>query len=168
MFTLGQAMIVHKAVYGLKSSGAAFRAHLAASLTAMNFENTRADPDVWRRKARKPSGQAYWELVFVYVDDLLCMSHNPKDFMNALSDEYTLKKESVKEPDICLGAEISKFMFKDGSSAWSMSSTKYLKATIENVKGILTKDGRKLCVTKRTANVPFPTSIVPSWMIHHI
>ena len=27
----------------------------------------------------KPDGFKYWEYVLCYVDDLLCISHNPKD-----------------------------------------------------------------------------------------
>ena len=40
-------MIVKKALYGLKSSGAAFRAHLAETLYDLNYKPTKADPDVW-------------------------------------------------------------------------------------------------------------------------
>ena len=44
----GSVMIVKKALYGLKGSGAAFRAHLAEKLHDIGFIHTRADPDVWR------------------------------------------------------------------------------------------------------------------------
>ena len=44
----GSIMIVRKALYGLKGSGAAFRAHLAEKLHYIGFVPTRADPDVWR------------------------------------------------------------------------------------------------------------------------
>ena len=40
-------MIIRKALYGLKSSGAAFRAHLAQTLDAMGYKPSYADPDVW-------------------------------------------------------------------------------------------------------------------------
>jgi hypothetical protein len=43
----GSVMIVKKALYGLKSSGAAFRAHLAETLYDLNYRSTKADPDVW-------------------------------------------------------------------------------------------------------------------------
>ena len=43
----GQPMIIRKAIYGLKSSGAAFRAHLAETLHDIGFKPTKADPDVW-------------------------------------------------------------------------------------------------------------------------
>ena len=44
----GSIMFVRKALYGLKSSGTAFQAHLAETLHDIGFRPTRADPDVWR------------------------------------------------------------------------------------------------------------------------
>ena len=44
----GTIMFIHKALYGLRSSGAAFRAHLAETLYDIRFVPTRADPDIWR------------------------------------------------------------------------------------------------------------------------
>ena len=49
-----QLMIIKKALYGLKSSGAAFRAHLAKTLYNIGFISTKADPDVWICLALKP------------------------------------------------------------------------------------------------------------------
>jgi hypothetical protein len=43
----GKVLIVVRALYGLKSSGAAWRADLAATLREMNFSSSQADPDVW-------------------------------------------------------------------------------------------------------------------------
>jgi hypothetical protein len=43
----GTNMLVKKALYGLKSSGAAFRAFLAETLDAMDYKPSYADPDVW-------------------------------------------------------------------------------------------------------------------------
>ena len=52
----GNTMIVKKVLYGLKSSGAAFRAHLAKTIMDIGFRPTKADPDVWLRPAVKPDG----------------------------------------------------------------------------------------------------------------
>jgi hypothetical protein len=47
-------MIIKKALYGLKTSGAAFRAqHLAETLYELNYSPTKADPDVWIRPGIK-------------------------------------------------------------------------------------------------------------------
>jgi hypothetical protein len=59
----GLPMIIKKALYGLKSSGAAFRAHLAETLDAMGYKPSYADPDVWLRPAVKPDGFKYYEYI---------------------------------------------------------------------------------------------------------
>jgi hypothetical protein len=73
----GQVVKVVRALYGLKkSSGAAWRNYLQQSiLEDLQFEPTIIDPDVYRRRLRKPSGMEYWELLLVYVDDILIFSH---------------------------------------------------------------------------------------------
>ena len=43
----GTIFIVRKALYGLKSAGAAFRALLAETLCDLGYSPTKADPDVW-------------------------------------------------------------------------------------------------------------------------
>ena len=40
-------MIVKMELYGLKSSGAAFREKLAGVLKDIQYQSTKADPDVW-------------------------------------------------------------------------------------------------------------------------
>ena len=54
-------MIIRKALYGLKSSSAAFRAHLAETLHDIGFKPTKADHDVWIRPAVKSDGTEYYE-----------------------------------------------------------------------------------------------------------
>ena len=49
-------MIVKMALYGLKSSGAAFRAKLAGVLHDIGYIPSKADPDVWISPAVKPDG----------------------------------------------------------------------------------------------------------------
>jgi hypothetical protein len=57
----GRPAIIMRALYGLKSSGARWRDHLAAILMQAGFKNSKVDPDVWMRKAHKPNGFTYWE-----------------------------------------------------------------------------------------------------------
>ena len=42
----GQTVIIIRALYGLKSIGAAWRSHLAQTLRDMNFKSSYVDPDV--------------------------------------------------------------------------------------------------------------------------
>jgi hypothetical protein len=53
-------------------------------------------------------------MILVYVDDILIFSKDPRVIMNQLGEFYELKSESVKEPDLYLGANIEKIQVKDG------------------------------------------------------
>jgi len=49
----GSTMIIARALYGLKSSGAAWRSTLAATMETLGYWPTQADPDVWIKRATK-------------------------------------------------------------------------------------------------------------------
>ena len=129
----GAIMLIRKALYGLRSSGAAFRAHLAETLYDIGFVPTRADPDVWRRPAIKEDGFEYYEYVLCYVDDILAISHKAKDVLKAVQVIFKLKDDKIEPPDMYLGATLS-VMEDDSIQGWCMSSDKYVKAAIENVE----------------------------------
>jgi hypothetical protein len=99
----GKVLVMTRALYGLKSSGAAWRADLAATLRDLHFASTQADPDVWIRSAG-----THCEMILVYVDEILIFSKEPKVKMDAIGQLYELKSGSVKEPDIYLGEDIEK------------------------------------------------------------
>eukprot|EP00978_Attheya_sp_CCMP212_P006883 scaffold16068_cov26-Attheya_sp.AAC.1 len=44
----GLVMIIKKAVYGLKSSGASWRNMISQTMKDARYKNTYVDPDVWR------------------------------------------------------------------------------------------------------------------------
>ena len=71
----GHTMVMSKALYGLKSSGARFHTKFADTLREFGFKPTYADPDVWIRDA----GDVY-KYVGVYVDDLLVAMKEPEKF----------------------------------------------------------------------------------------
>ncbi len=75
----GKVCVVTRSLYGLKSAGAAFRSTLAQTLRDLGYDSSRADPDVWLRKAVKENGPKYYEILFVYVDDILAISHKAED-----------------------------------------------------------------------------------------
>jgi hypothetical protein len=84
-----------RALYGLKSSGAAWCADLAATLRDMKFMSSQADPDVWFWSA----GTLY-DIVLVYVDDILVFAKEPKVAMDELGRLYELKPESIGQQDV--------------------------------------------------------------------
>ena len=70
----GQPMIISNALYGLRSSGAAFRAHLVETLHDIGSKPTKADPDVWIHPAIKPGGAKYYDILCV-TSMIYCPSH---------------------------------------------------------------------------------------------
>ena len=147
----GKIFIIVRALYGLKSSGAAFRALLCEKLWELGYRPSYADPDVYMRPAVKESGFEYWEYVLCYVDDVLCVSHKPERTMEGIkAKKFTIKGGKVEEPDMYLGAELSKIANEDGAECWAMSSEKYCIAAVNNVIDRLKTKGMNLpkrCVT---------------------
>lgn len=151
---VGKVVLIVRALYGLQSSGAQWREHMASTLRTAGFTSCKADADVWLRPAVKQNGDLYYEYVLCYVDDILCGSENPQAFMNYLSTVYTLKKGSVKEPDLYLGADVKKFPTSIGRSAWGISPDSYIKSAVREVEKKLEAVGQKLgtrCATPMTS-----------------
>ena len=77
----GCVLLIVRALYGLKSSSAAWRNEFAGKLKEMGFVPTKGDNDVYLRPMVKGTGERYYELVLVYVDDILVISHDPEPVM---------------------------------------------------------------------------------------
>lgn len=99
----GEPVLIVRAFYGIKMSGAAWHAHCAETLRSMRFTPSLADPDVWYRSAAKPNGFEYYEYLLVYVDDILIISHDPNPILQCIQKSYRLK-EPAGDPKIFLGA----------------------------------------------------------------
>ncbi len=118
----GHTLIIVKALYGLRTSGARFHAKFADTLRALNFKPTRGDPDVWIRDV----GDCY-EYVCVYVDDLYTALKNPNEFFDALkSDPWNYKLKGVEEPRYHLGGDF--FRDKDGTFCYGAQT--YVKRLV--------------------------------------
>jgi hypothetical protein len=156
---VGRMATIVRALYGLKSSGAAWRECLADVLRELGFTSCRADNDVWIRAAQRPDGTRYYEMVLVYTDDILCVSTDPKAIMCKLDQDFMLKKDSVGPPKQYLGASIGRYHFNDGSAeCWYMGSDQYIAEAIRNVSNWL--EGQGLQLKSRAPSV-MPASYQP-------
>jgi len=84
----GCIMIIVRALYGLKTSGVAWRVTFAEKLTERGYKSTKANPDVWIQKSVKPNGFQYHEILLVYVNGILCVSHQPEWTMEQIKELY--------------------------------------------------------------------------------
>jgi hypothetical protein len=120
----GSIMIGVRALYGLKSSGAAFRAMLAEGLHEIGYKPTQGEPDVWLRPALHQNGDKLYEYVLV-------------------QEHFKFKNDEVKKPDTYLGSTLQLKQF-EGTTCWNMLSEKYVSAAIVNVENKLKEQKLKL------------------------
>ena len=119
----GHALIIVKALYGLRSSGARFHEKFADTLRDMGYTPCKADPDVWIKDC-----DTHYEYVCVYVDDLMVMGKDPDKFFKILTDVYGYKLKGVGDPAYHLGGNF--FRDQDGTLAWGAKS--YVEKMIGN------------------------------------
>ena len=71
---VGCIAIIRHALYGLKSSRAAWHSLFTETLYDLGFKSSLTDPDVWLCPACKTNGIEYHEYIFVYVDNIFLLS----------------------------------------------------------------------------------------------
>ena len=133
-------LIVERALYGLRSSGAAFRAFLAETLDDMGFKSSEADPDVWFRPAVKSDGEEYYEYVLCYVDDVLGISVDVEGLLKEIAKDFKFKKDEIKPPDYYLGGKIERKEL-NGKKIWTVCSRDYAKLSLKNIEDRAKKYG---------------------------
>jgi hypothetical protein len=68
----GKSAVIVRALYGLKSTGAAFRAYFATFMHQMGYTSCKADPDLWLKAVtRLEDNVCYYAYILCYVDDIL-------------------------------------------------------------------------------------------------
>jgi hypothetical protein len=124
---VGKTVVFVRAMYGFKSSGAAWHAKLSETLYSMQFKPSHADPNVWMRATTKDNGFEYYQYILVYVDDLLVISHLPGPIMQTIQQAYQLK-DDPSPPFNYLGATIKEWSIPNETcKVWGMNSTQYIK-----------------------------------------
>ena len=105
----------------------------------MGYRSTESDPDVWLKRAMKPSGEEYFKYIFVYVDRILYWSHDKRQDIHGQNHLYILKQLNIAAPER-LGANAENIPMQNGKECWSMHCVDYLQGAINNVQDILSKD----------------------------
>ena len=155
----GKVMIIKRALYGLKSSGAAFRAKLADCIWDLGYRPSKADPDVWLKAATKSNGQEYYEMILCYVDDVISISERPMRAIEGIKAVFKLKGDKAEIPDMYLGAGIEQVTTASGVKCWTMTSEKYVKSAVTNIELKLAEDNMRLPSNCKT---PFSSDYHPS------
>ena len=117
----GKTVVVVRALYGLKTSGAAFRSHLARCIESLGNKPCKADLDLWLQPEIRPEdGVQYYSYLLCYVDDILCIHHNAEDVIQRLHKSFPIKPRFGK-PDMCIDVKLHKTRLYYDVWAWTMS-----------------------------------------------
>jgi Reverse transcriptase (RNA-dependent DNA polymerase) len=119
----GHILIVSKALYGLRSSGARWHDKFSDCMRELGFFPCKAEPDIWMRKA----GDVY-EYIAVYVDDLAIAMKNPQEFIDILEKKYKFKTKGSGPISFHLGMDFHRD--KDGTLC--VTSLKYIEKMVSN------------------------------------
>ncbi|MEM7375710.1 MAG: reverse transcriptase domain-containing protein, partial [Bacteroidota bacterium] len=98
----GTVLIVEKALYGLKSSGAMWHRKLADNMREMGFKPCQADHDFWIRDKGD-----HHEYIAIIVDDLLIFSRDAMSILNTMKKDYGYIFKGVGTPEYYNGADFS-------------------------------------------------------------
>lgn len=129
----GSVLVLKKALYGLRSSSRAFRAHFADFLRSMGFSAARYDRDVWMREREERDGYDY---VCTHVDDFKIVARDPNRWKDQIAAAFLLK--SVGPPAYYLGND---YNFSKDENAWVLGCATYIKECLRRIETDFGLDG---------------------------
>ena len=157
----GKKAIVVRALYGLKSAGAAFRKHLADCMRTLGYQSCLADHDLWYKPVQKADGTEYYSYILCYVDDILVIHHDPMPILNKIDKFFALKPDSVGDPDMYLGTKLRRHLCPNGVWSWTMSPSKYVQEAVNNCEKYLSDNFDGKYSLPKVAPNPFAMGYEP-------
>jgi hypothetical protein len=121
----GHILVIHKALYGLRTSGKRWHKRLSDCLCDMGFTPCIAEPDVWLR----PKSDVY-EYIGVYVDDLAIVTKEPQVIIDKLVNQHTFKLKGTGPMSFHLGCDYA----RDEHGVMCISPTKYICKVVDSYK----------------------------------
>jgi hypothetical protein len=130
----GKRVLIVRALYGMKSAGAAFRKNLAECMKHLVWSPCHADRDLWMKAETRPDDSVlYWAYILIYVDDILCVHQHPGAPLVKLDEYFKMKEGSIQVQTFYLGDKLKKTVLPNGVVDWGMISSKYEQSAIQNV-----------------------------------
>ncbi len=129
----------------------------------MGYTSCKADPDLWLKAVTRPEDNVhYYAYILCYVDNILCIHHDPMSVMNEVNKYLPLRLSSVGDPDIYLGAKLKQIQLPNGVIAWGLSPSKYNFQAVRNCQlHLIEKLAGRYSIPARV-NSPFPIDYDPS------
>ena len=119
----GHLLLIHKALYGLRSSGLRWHERFADTLREMGFFPSKAEDDIWMRK----NGNVY-EYIAAYVDDLCIAAKDPAAIIEALEKTHAYKLKGTGPIEYHLGCDY----FRDEDGILCFAPCKYIDKMIDS------------------------------------
>jgi len=119
----GHILVISKALYGLRSSGARWHDRFSDCVAELGFYPCKAEPDIWMRKC-----DSFYEYIAVYVDDLAIVMKDPKAFVDILNNKHKFKTKGTGPISFHLGMDF----IRDDDGTLAISPTKYIEKLIKN------------------------------------
>ena len=134
----GHILIISKALYGLRSSGARWHDRFSDCMRELGFFPCKAEPDIWMR--RKDN---LYEYVAVYVDDLAIAMNNPKEFIDVLEQKHKFKTKGSGPISFHLGMDF----YRDDDNTLCISPVKYIDKLIKNYEKLFGEKPKQNCLS---------------------
>jgi hypothetical protein len=131
-------LVIHKALYGLRTSGKRWGERLGDCLWSMGFQPCKAEPDIWLRRKGD-----FYEYIATYVDDLEIASDDPKSIIDDLMIKHGFKLKGTGPISFHLGCDFG----RDPDGTLFMEPKKYIEKMKENYKRLF---GTKVKQTYRS------------------
>ena len=114
----GHTLVIHKALYGLRTSSLRWYERLLDCLRQMGFVPSKAEAEIWMRKCGD-----HYEYIGVYVDDLAIVLQDPKAIVDVLTQEHNFKLKGTGTISFHLGCDY----FRDEDGVLCMAPRKYIE-----------------------------------------
>jgi hypothetical protein len=118
----GHILVISKALYGLRSSGARWHDRFSDCIMALGFLPCKSDPDIWMRK-----NDDMYEYVAVYVDDLAIAMKDPQSLIDILQNVHGFKTKGTGPISVHLGMDFS----RDDDGTLCISPLKYIEKLVK-------------------------------------
>ena len=124
-------LVIHKALYGLESSGLRRSQRIHDIMIELNFTPCKADPCVWLREKKTK-----YEYIAIYVDDLLIASDDPQKIIQDLKNKFKLKMREDRLLEYYLGCDYK----VDKHGTLVAQPTKYINKILDSFKKMFPND----------------------------
>jgi hypothetical protein len=128
-------LVIKKALYGLRTSGARWHDRLSDVLRDIGFFPCKAEPDIWIILKN-----GHYEYLAVYVDDLAMAMEDPAEFVKLLEEKYKFHFKGTGPIAFHLGIDL----YEEEDGTLCMSSKKYIDRLFMNYEKIFKKSPKSI------------------------